>query len=52
MQKIVQHFCAAKNLKKKIAQAKEEFLDSCRGKELILGKKNFSCAEVRSILDM
>ena len=52
MQNFVQPSCATKILKNKIAQAKEEFLDSLREKEAISYEKNFSCAEVQPILDM
>ena len=51
-QNFVQPLCATKILKNKIAQAKEEFLDSFRRKEAISFEKKFSCAKVQSILDM
>ena len=52
IQNFVQPLCATKILKNKIAQAKEEFLDSFIRKEAISFEKKFSCAKVRSILDM
>lgn len=52
IQNFVQPLCATKILKNKIAQAKEEFLDSFRRKEAISFEKKFSCAKVQSILDM
>ena len=49
IQNFVQLLCATKILKNKIAQAKEEFLDSFSRKEVISFEKKFSCGHVKTL---